>query len=45
MIATATGVDAALNLTLPSDRLTAVARAVRPGGRRLRPPAHHRLGR
>jgi NADPH:quinone reductase-like Zn-dependent oxidoreductase len=27
------GVDVALNLTLPSDRLTGVARAVRPGGR------------
>ncbi|GIF74093.1 NADP-dependent oxidoreductase [Asanoa siamensis] len=30
-----TDVDLALNLTLPSDRLTAVARAVRPGGRLL----------
>ncbi|MDG6108606.1 NADP-dependent oxidoreductase [Dactylosporangium aurantiacum] len=29
------GVDAAFNLTLPSDRLTGVARAVRPGGRLL----------
>lgn len=29
------GVDAALNLTLPSDQLTGVARAVRPGGRLL----------
>jgi NADPH:quinone reductase-like Zn-dependent oxidoreductase len=30
-----TGVDVALNLTLPSDRLTGVAAAVRPGGRLL----------
>jgi NADPH:quinone reductase-like Zn-dependent oxidoreductase len=30
-----TGVDVALNLTLPSDRLTGVARAIRPGGRLL----------
>ncbi|MEV0713482.1 NADP-dependent oxidoreductase [Asanoa sp. NPDC050611] len=30
-----TDVDVALNLTLPSDRLTGVARAVRPGGRLL----------
>lgn len=30
-----TDVDAALNLTLPSDHLTAVARAIRPGGRLL----------
>jgi NADPH:quinone reductase-like Zn-dependent oxidoreductase len=29
------GVDVALNLTLPSDRLTAVAQAIRPGGRLL----------
>lgn len=29
------GVDVALNLTLPSDRLTGVARAIRPGGRLL----------
>ena len=29
------GVDAAFNLTLPSDRLTGLARAVRPGGRLL----------
>ncbi|GAA5187139.1 NADP-dependent oxidoreductase [Rugosimonospora acidiphila] len=29
------GVDVALNLTLPSDRLTGVAAAVRPGGRLL----------
>ncbi|MCP2168559.1 NADP-dependent oxidoreductase [Goodfellowiella coeruleoviolacea] len=30
-----TGVDAAFNLTLPSDQLTGLARAVRPGGRLL----------
>lgn len=30
-----TGVDAAFNVTLPSDRLTGVAKAVRPGGRLL----------
>jgi NADPH:quinone reductase-like Zn-dependent oxidoreductase len=29
------GVDIALNLTLPSDHLTALARAIRPGGRLL----------
>src|SRR5262249_47964099 len=29
------GVDVAFNLTLPSDCLTAVARAIRPGGRLL----------
>jgi NADPH:quinone reductase-like Zn-dependent oxidoreductase len=29
------GVDVALNLTLPSDHLTGVARAIRPGGRLL----------
>jgi NADPH:quinone reductase-like Zn-dependent oxidoreductase len=29
------GVDVAFNLTLPSDRLAAVARAIRPGGRLL----------
>src|SRR5262249_59042457 len=29
------GVDVAFNLTLPSDRLTGVARAIRPGGRLL----------
>lgn len=30
-----TGVDVAVNVTLPSDRLTAVAAAIRPGGRLL----------
>jgi NADPH:quinone reductase-like Zn-dependent oxidoreductase len=30
-----TGVDVAFNLTLPSDRLTGVAAAIRPGGRLL----------
>ncbi|GAB3434272.1 NADP-dependent oxidoreductase [Actinophytocola sediminis] len=30
-----TGVDVAVNLTLPSDRLTGIARAIRPGGRLL----------
>jgi NADPH:quinone reductase-like Zn-dependent oxidoreductase len=30
-----TGVDAAFNLTLPGDRLTGIAKAIRPGGRLL----------
>jgi NADPH:quinone reductase-like Zn-dependent oxidoreductase len=30
-----TGVDAALNLTLPGDRLTGIAKRIRPGGRLL----------
>lgn len=30
-----TGADAALNLTLPGDQLTGIARAIRPGGRLL----------